>query len=524
MMNLPHSTSTAIGARLAMAAMLVIATAGGLAACRQETQTAKPASTQEVAWREGDVDDALAEAKESGKPVLLYWGAKWCPPCNQLKSTLFKDPAFVAQTRNFVPVYLDGDSEGAQRWGERFGISGYPTVIVLHADGSEITRVSSGATVAKVSDVLRLAASRTGSIEKLLDTATKDPAALSADDRQLLAGFDWQNDPRHFGDHAHASALLTRLADATPEPALKRRFALLALSTGAAPSAEGQIALNPAQQGRITQVLPAVLASPNEVIANRQELSYSIPALVAALPDPAQRSALGSALVTALDKVYADPALPIPDRLGTVAADLVLGKDAQGKVLPAARAKVQARAAWADGAAKDAMVRQSVISNAADLLHEAGDDNGAKTLLTAELKRSASPYYYMLSLAGLAEENGDAKGAIEWARKACEGAQGPATRVQWALEYSKVVLRQAPADKTAVESSANAVLDELARNPDSYYQRTRTKVASWGELMRQWSLSHGGAGVFARIKARMAKVCDTQGPDQQQCRRWGRAA
>lgn len=207
-----------------------------------------------------------------------------------------------------------------------------------------------------------------------------------------------------------------------------------------------------------------------------------------------------------------------------MAAGVVLSKDAQGKVSPAARAKVQARAVWADGAAKDAMVRQSVISNAADLLHEAGDDKGAKALLTAELKRSASPYYYMLALAGLAEENGDAKEAIEWARKAYEGAQGPATRVQWAQEYAKVVLRQAPADKAAVEASANAVLDELARNPDSYYQRTRTKVASWGELMRQWSLSHGGAGVFTRIEARMAEVCATQGQNQQQCRQWGHTA
>lgn len=524
MMNLPHLSSSATGTRLAMAAMLMLAATGGLSACRQDAAKPPAAAAEQIAWREGDVDDALSEAKESGKPVLLYWGAKWCPPCNQLKSTLFKDPTFVAQTRNFVPVYLDGDSEGAQRWGERFGISGYPTVIVLRGDGSEITRVSSGATVAKVSDVLRLAALRTGSIETLLDTAQKDPAALSADDRLLLSGFDWQNDPRHFSDHAHASALLTRLADAAPEPALRRRFALLALASGVTPSAEGKYALTPAQRASLVQVLPAVLANPEDVTANRQELSYSVPHLVASLPDAAQRTALGQSLVTALDKVHADAALPIPDRLGTVAADLALDKDAQGKVSPATLAKVQARAAWADGAAKDAMVRQSVISNAADLLHEAGDDKGAKALLTAELKRSASPYYYMLSLASLAEESGDAKGAIEWARKAYESAQGPATRVQWALEYSKVVLRQAPADKAAVEASANAVLDELASNPGSYYQRTRVKVAAWGDLMREWSRSHGAAATFARIEAKMAKVCASQPPEQAQCTRWGHPA
>ena len=30
--------------------------------------------------------------KASNKPVLLYWGAQWCPPCKQLKSAVFNRP------------------------------------------------------------------------------------------------------------------------------------------------------------------------------------------------------------------------------------------------------------------------------------------------------------------------------------------------------------------------------------------------------------------------------------------------
>src|SRR5215211_6711451 len=38
-----------------------------------------------IAWFHGDVDAAFAAAKAANKPVFLYWGAEWCPPCAQIK-------------------------------------------------------------------------------------------------------------------------------------------------------------------------------------------------------------------------------------------------------------------------------------------------------------------------------------------------------------------------------------------------------------------------------------------------------
>ena len=86
-----------------------------------------------IDWFDGSVDEAFAAAKESGKPIYLYWGAVWCPPCHAISATVFKSPEFLERSKLFIPVYLDGDTEHAQAYGEKFGVRGYPTMIVSTA-------------------------------------------------------------------------------------------------------------------------------------------------------------------------------------------------------------------------------------------------------------------------------------------------------------------------------------------------------------------------------------------------------
>src|SRR5262245_26547673 len=86
---------------------------------------------QDLEWFKGSVAAAFTQAKRENKPVFLYWGAVWCPPCLELKATVFSQAAFIEKSRLFIPVYLDGDGAAGQRAGAEFGVVGYPTVVVL---------------------------------------------------------------------------------------------------------------------------------------------------------------------------------------------------------------------------------------------------------------------------------------------------------------------------------------------------------------------------------------------------------
>ncbi len=91
----------------------------GIAGCGSKPDATKSAASQPAAiqWVEGAVTAAFARAAAEGKPVFLYWGAAWCPPCHELKATVFSRPEFIEKMKLFVPVYIDGDAPGAQKWG-----------------------------------------------------------------------------------------------------------------------------------------------------------------------------------------------------------------------------------------------------------------------------------------------------------------------------------------------------------------------------------------------------------------------
>ncbi len=93
-----------------------------------QTPPEPPARTN---WRPS-VEDAVAEAVKTRKPVLFYFRAGWCQPCRWMEKGSFGNRKIAAWLeQHFVPVRID-DTACPGPWTKRFEVRVYPSVLFIH--------------------------------------------------------------------------------------------------------------------------------------------------------------------------------------------------------------------------------------------------------------------------------------------------------------------------------------------------------------------------------------------------------
>jgi thioredoxin-related protein len=481
-----------------------------------------------IAWRRAasdvEVEAAFAQARAENKPVFVYWGAEWCPPCNQLKATLFNRVDFIERSRAFVPVYIDGDSPGAQKLGTRFKVRGYPTMLLFNTDGTELTRLPGEVDAAQYTQLLTLGMSAQRPVKAVLADARQGGRGLTPNDWKLLAFYSWETDEQQLVPKAQVPALLKQLAAACPadQPATATRLLLKAVAATDAESAGPPDA--PARV-RVSALLADARAARShmDVLTNN---AADITRALSAAGTP-ERARLARAFDAALAALQSDMTLSRADRMTALYARVELARidrdkdDARAPVLPAPLlADVREQAAHADREITDGYERQAVVTLAADLLEAAGLPAESDALLKANLAKSHSPYYLMSGLAANARKRGDTEGALRWSQEAFDKAEGPATRLQWGASYVAMLVDLAPRDEPRIEQAVGRLFAEAAAQPNAFYERSARSLQRVGSKLTAWNQRQSHAAVLKRLQSQLDGVCATlpaQDPQRSVC-------
>ncbi|MFT7219605.1 MAG: thioredoxin-related protein [Candidatus Azotimanducaceae bacterium] len=424
-----------------------------------------PVGKNAIHWFDGTLEEAFKKSGKEGKPIFLYWGAIWCPPCQEIKHTVFKSSAFIELSELFVPVYLDGDTDRAQIWGEQFDVKGYPTMIVFSPKGEELTRIPGGIDVERYNSVLALALNEMRSTATLVSLARDEPTALKENDYQQLAYYSWWQDSVAMPEGVDQAALFLALSESAPAGPLSARFFMSYLSVLTQSAlTEPALALHERTTLGVTDLaaLETILSSDELSLACWDTLAYAA-ADILPLVSADRRDALRSKW---LDQIFGLRHHASLSRAEQLAGwyPVLEGRLSDGQfegLTPLSKADKQMlinELRVAEIATTDNYERQSVIYQVSSLYRSAGLISEARSLMLAELDRSKSPYYFMSSLSSLAEEQGDIEGALSWRRKAYERAEGEATRFQWGVSYVQTLIRLSPQSVEMINELSRKVI------------------------------------------------------------------
>jgi thiol:disulfide interchange protein DsbD len=127
-----------VGVKIAKGLGLVL-TSGGLFAL--VLGLVKPAEA--LAWQQGNVDSARAQALRESKPMIVDFTAAWCGACKELDKATFSAPPVGVELGRFVAVRVDATNDEDPKVGaalQRFGVRGLPTVLIFDSHGREALR------------------------------------------------------------------------------------------------------------------------------------------------------------------------------------------------------------------------------------------------------------------------------------------------------------------------------------------------------------------------------------------------
>lgn len=421
-----------------------------MAACKSKEARETPASSAPSApspqapqavpapFFQGTPKQAFEHARALKKPVFLYWGAVWCPPCNDLKLRVFSKPRFTELMEPFVPVYLDGDGEEAQAWADRFHIAAYPTLLILGPDGAEQMRLSTALDIEELGRAISLFWSQNNAFESAIQNVA-GAGETSPEALRLLASTDFSALPADRFPSARRLPLLHAAWQRASKAGLVREQAVFAseLLQGLIEEQDSAEPWIIGLKAGADLYFQSILSDPIAAWSARIFTCTWVKPSLAWRKRLAERRLDDAALKTlwlkAAESIRAHPEATVELKLLCAGPALEF---AEAEALPAPLSNaiqqdILARVEEALAQAKAPHERHAVLGHAAFFLKRLGEADRARALLLEDTKTSPTPWYSYSSLASLEEQLGHADQALIWSEKARKTATGRASRLQW---------------------------------------------------------------------------------------------
>jgi len=99
-------------------------------------------AAQGIDFFHGTWEEALAKAKEEGKPIFVDAYAVWCGPCKRMASQVFTDKKVGDfYNINFVNMKLDMEKGEGLKFRQKYPVSAFPTLYYIDSSGEVLHKV-----------------------------------------------------------------------------------------------------------------------------------------------------------------------------------------------------------------------------------------------------------------------------------------------------------------------------------------------------------------------------------------------
>lgn len=115
------------------------------------SETATPGGG--VAFTESGFEEALAQARDQNRLLLVDVYTDWCGWCKKLDREVFGDARVAEAARELVAVRVNAE-KGGEKVADRFGVQGYPTVLFVDGSGKVVKRVDGYVDVPEMLEIL----------------------------------------------------------------------------------------------------------------------------------------------------------------------------------------------------------------------------------------------------------------------------------------------------------------------------------------------------------------------------------